>query len=234
MINFFSTVSIVALFISCIGVDTGNAQKSDESKLLANLKKTYHGLDRYARPVANHEDAVKVTAGITLDSFGKHDESAHTLDALAYVSMMWVDNKLTWDPADYNGIKSTRMPVDHIWSPDLVFYNAVYSPQDLSRFYALVYNDGSVIYVPQIKIAIPLVTTSSTDQIKGQLRLGSWTHHKGELDLQLGTYDDVTGAERSRFWKVKDFSTEIKNTLYPCCVEKYPSAQYNFTIAKLF
>ena len=35
----------------------------------------------------------------------------------------WKDDFLTWDPADYEGLQSIRLPVNDIWSPDLVLYN---------------------------------------------------------------------------------------------------------------
>lgn len=35
----------------------------------------------------------------------------------------WHDEKLNWDPDDYNGLKTLRMPCKSIWLPDIVTYN---------------------------------------------------------------------------------------------------------------
>lgn len=35
----------------------------------------------------------------------------------------WFDEKLQWDPADYNGLTVFRMPCTSIWRPDIVLYN---------------------------------------------------------------------------------------------------------------
>lgn len=35
----------------------------------------------------------------------------------------WKDEKLTWDPADYNGLEVMRIPCRKIWLPDIVLYN---------------------------------------------------------------------------------------------------------------
>lgn len=35
----------------------------------------------------------------------------------------WSDEKLKWDPNDYNGLKTLRMPCKSLWLPDIVLYN---------------------------------------------------------------------------------------------------------------
>lgn len=35
----------------------------------------------------------------------------------------WVDYRLSWDPAQYEGIVKLRIPSRHVWLPDIVLYN---------------------------------------------------------------------------------------------------------------
>lgn len=35
----------------------------------------------------------------------------------------WVDYRLSWDPAKYEGINKLRIPSRLIWLPDIVLYN---------------------------------------------------------------------------------------------------------------
>lgn len=35
----------------------------------------------------------------------------------------WVDYRLSWDPAEYEGIDKLRIPSRHVWLPDIVLYN---------------------------------------------------------------------------------------------------------------
>jgi hypothetical protein len=35
----------------------------------------------------------------------------------------WRDYKLSWDPADYGGVKYLHVPSQDIWLPDIVLYN---------------------------------------------------------------------------------------------------------------
>ncbi|KAL8616702.1 hypothetical protein ACOMHN_031684 [Nucella lapillus] len=35
----------------------------------------------------------------------------------------WQDERLTWDPKDFNGLSILRIPCEKIWLPDIVLYN---------------------------------------------------------------------------------------------------------------
>ena len=35
----------------------------------------------------------------------------------------WRDEILTWNPKDYNGVKNVRIPVKHVWTPDIILHN---------------------------------------------------------------------------------------------------------------
>jgi len=35
----------------------------------------------------------------------------------------WLDRLLAWNPDDYGGIDTVRVPVGQIWTPDIVLYN---------------------------------------------------------------------------------------------------------------
>lgn len=45
----------------------------------------------------------------------------NTVDALSLQE--WQDERLIWDPNEYNGLETLRMPCDKIWLPDIVLYN---------------------------------------------------------------------------------------------------------------
>lgn len=46
-----------------------------------------------------------------------------TSHALLFIYLKeWVDLKLKWNPDDYGGITSIRVPSETIWLPDIVLY----------------------------------------------------------------------------------------------------------------
>ena len=40
-----------------------------------------------------------------------------------FVLQLWKDEYLVWDPAEFGGVSSIRVPADKIWTPDLVISN---------------------------------------------------------------------------------------------------------------
>ena len=40
---------------------------------------------------------------------------------------MWMDMKLKWNPALYDGIKSIHIPAEKIWKPDIVLSKRKFS-----------------------------------------------------------------------------------------------------------
>ena len=44
----------------------------------------------------------------------------------------WTDEVLTWNPADFGGIKDLRLPPYVAWTPDIVLYNRCVLVQTLN------------------------------------------------------------------------------------------------------
>ena len=40
-----------------------------------------------------------------------------------WLKQKWYDYKLSWDPADYDGLEMLQVPIDRLWKPDIVLYN---------------------------------------------------------------------------------------------------------------
>lgn len=39
------------------------------------------------------------------------------------VLQSWVDPQLTWDPASFGGVTEIRMPIEYMWTPNIVLLN---------------------------------------------------------------------------------------------------------------
>jgi nicotinic acetylcholine receptor len=40
-----------------------------------------------------------------------------------WLTLKWHDYHMQWDPQDYGGIESIRVPPDKVWLPDIVLFN---------------------------------------------------------------------------------------------------------------
>ena len=49
------------------------------------------------------------------------------LHDLIFYYQWWKDEKMVWNPSDFNGLSKIRIPPDLIWRPDIVLYNGYVS-----------------------------------------------------------------------------------------------------------
>ncbi|XP_069982185.1 neuronal acetylcholine receptor subunit alpha-2-like [Penaeus vannamei] len=95
-------------------------EENDEKRLLDDLMLGY---DRDVRPVKNASHPIVIQLGITLTQIFDMDEKNQVLTTNVWLDQEWVDELLHWDPNDYNGLETIRLPCERIWLPDIVLYN---------------------------------------------------------------------------------------------------------------
>ncbi|KRY74151.1 Acetylcholine receptor subunit beta-type unc-29 [Trichinella pseudospiralis] len=130
------------------------------------------------------------------------DEKNQILQTNVWLTMSWKDPYLRWNPADYNMIKDIRVPVKHIWVPDVVLFNNADGHYEVS-FYSnvMVESDGTILWVP------PAIYKSSCtidvenfpfDEQTCLLVFGSWTYTHQEVYL--------TFYKNKKFIELQDYS----------------------------
>lgn len=40
-----------------------------------------------------------------------------------WLTLKWNDCQFSWNPSDYGGLESLRIPQDRVWVPDIVLFN---------------------------------------------------------------------------------------------------------------
>lgn len=40
-----------------------------------------------------------------------------------WLTLKWNDCQFSWNPGDYGGLESLRIPQDRVWVPDIVLFN---------------------------------------------------------------------------------------------------------------
>lgn len=62
---------------------------------------------------------------------------------------VWKDSSLKWNPAKYGGIEYILLPVNKLWTPDIVLYNYADTRLEEKREVKVtVYSDGKVKWIP--------------------------------------------------------------------------------------
>uniref|UniRef100_A0A8D3A6Y4 Cholinergic receptor nicotinic beta 4 subunit n=1 Tax=Scophthalmus maximus TaxID=52904 RepID=A0A8D3A6Y4_SCOMX len=160
------------------------------------------GKERYnllIRPAVNRTERVTVKLQVSLAQLISVRTDMTTNVWLTQVSH-WVDYRLSWDPAKYEGIDKLRIPSRHIWLPDIVLYNNADGTYEVTVFTnAIVLFNGSINWLPPAiyKSACKIeVKHFPFDQQNCTLKFRSWTYDHTEIDLILKTgaasMDDFT------------------------------------------
>ncbi|XP_006859979.1 PREDICTED: neuronal acetylcholine receptor subunit alpha-6 isoform X2 [Chrysochloris asiatica] len=203
----------ICFFKGCTGC-------ASEERLFHKLFSHYN---QFIRPVENVSDPVTV-----------HFEVAITQLA----NVVWNDYKLRWNPMDYDGIETLRVPADKIWKPDIVLYNnAVGDFQVEGKTKALVQYDGMITWTPPaiFKSSCPMdITFFPFDHQNCSLKFGSWTYDKAEIDLLIiGSKVDMNDFWENSEWEIVDASGYKHDIKYNCCEEIYTDITYSFYIRRL-
>ncbi|KAJ3587456.1 hypothetical protein NHX12_011053 [Muraenolepis orangiensis] len=148
--------------------------------------------DRYnklIRPAVNKSQQVTICIRASLAQLISVNEREQIMTTNCWLSQVWYDYRLMWEPDEYQGIKKIRLPAQHIWLPDIVLYNNADGNYEVS-FYcnAVVSYTGEVSWLPPAiyKSACKIeVRDFPFDQQNCTLKFRSWTYDHTEIDLIL-------------------------------------------------
>uniref|UniRef100_A0A4W3HLJ0 Cholinergic receptor nicotinic alpha 3 subunit n=1 Tax=Callorhinchus milii TaxID=7868 RepID=A0A4W3HLJ0_CALMI len=213
------------------GVVTSEA----EQRLLTKLFENY---SRYTRPVENVSEAVTVYFEVSMSQLVKVDEVNQIMETNLWLKHIWDDYKLRWDPAEFGGVESIRVPCGKIWKPDIVLYNnAVGDFQVEDKTRALLKFNGTVTWKPPaiFKSSCRMdVTYFPFDYQNCSIKFGSWTYDKAKIDLALiGSTINLDNLWENGEWVIMDASGFKHDIKYNCCEEVYADITYSLYIRRL-
>uniref|UniRef100_A0A8C6U6P2 Cholinergic receptor, nicotinic, beta 5b n=1 Tax=Neogobius melanostomus TaxID=47308 RepID=A0A8C6U6P2_9GOBI len=159
-----------------------------EEKLVSHLLSPER-YNKLIRPAVNNSQQVTIYIQVSLAQLINVNEREQIMTTNCWLSQVWNDYRLMWDPEEYEGIKKIRLPSQHIWLPDIVLYNNADGTYEVS-FYsnAVVSNNGEVNWLPPAiyKSACKIeVRDFPFDQQNCTLQFRSWTYDHTEIDLIL-------------------------------------------------
>ncbi|XP_069807118.1 acetylcholine receptor subunit beta [Dendropsophus ebraccatus] len=98
------------------GASTVNPEGSLRDKL-------FKGYNVHVRPTRSPQEKVAVQVGMVLSQIISVNEKDEELTTKGFMNLAWNDLRLTWDPKQYNGIETLRIPSEEVWKPDIVLMN---------------------------------------------------------------------------------------------------------------
>ncbi|XP_038003582.1 neuronal acetylcholine receptor subunit alpha-5 isoform X2 [Motacilla alba alba] len=172
-----------------------------EDRLFKHLFEDYQ---RWVRPVERLNDTIKIKFGLAISQLVDVDEKNQLMTTNVWLKQEWIDVKLRWNPEDYAGITSIRVPSDSIWIPDIVLYDNA---------------DGRF-------------EGTSTKTVNCSMKFGSWTYDGSQVDLILEDYDvDKRDFFDNGEWEIVTATGSKGNRTDGCCW--YPFVTYSFIIRRL-
>ncbi|KAM6453236.1 acetylcholine receptor subunit beta isoform 1-T1 [Liasis olivaceus] len=91
-----------------------------EGRLRQRLFQNY---SRTVLPVRRVSGKVPVRVGISLSQLISLNEKDEELTIKVYMDQEWIDYRLTWDPAEFEGVTSIRLSAEEVWLPEVVLMN---------------------------------------------------------------------------------------------------------------
>ncbi|WKX88903.1 hypothetical protein Q1695_008496 [Nippostrongylus brasiliensis] len=207
---------------------TGERRYTDEQRLLYHLMRDY---EKAVRPVRNASHTVTVRLGMTMTNIFDMDERNQVLTINVWLDQEWNDELLRWNPDDFGGIQSLRIPCDLIWLPDIVLYN---NADDYTAGYmrsrAMVLYTGTVFWPPPTQLRSTCkvdVSLFPFDEQRCSLKFGSWTYHGFQVDVTNRSENiDLTNYVPSGEFDLVKVYQKRRVVKYTCCPEPYPDITF--------
>ncbi|KAM7450877.1 hypothetical protein ABFA07_001565 [Porites harrisoni] len=99
-----------------------NRTDDAESRLINNLMKNYD-IKRQILPTNNRSKAVVVTFDMAFSLLVDLDSKDQIMTCNIWVRQFWTNNRLSWDPDEFEGITVINVSPKIVWKPDILLYN---------------------------------------------------------------------------------------------------------------
>ncbi|KAM4766729.1 neuronal acetylcholine receptor subunit alpha-5 isoform 3-T3 [Cyanocitta cristata] len=189
-----------------------------EDRLFKHLFEDYQ---RWVRPVEHLNDTIKIKFGLAISQLVDVDEKNQLMTTNVWLKQEWIDVKLRWNPEDYAGITSIRVPSDSIWIPDIVLYDNADGRFEGTSTKTVVKYDGTIAWTPpaNYKSSCTIdVTFFPFDLQNCSMKFGSWTYDGSQVDLILEDYDvDKRDFFDNGEWEIVTATGSKGNRTDGCC-----------------
>lgn len=222
--NNFFPVLLFILHIVCIdAIAVRSSSCSSETKSpMVKLKR--HLLCEYdpdVRPVKGNNNMTHVNFFMK-PHFFEYSHVSEIFTLHGWMSMLWNDSHLMWDPAQYDNIKWIPVSGNEIWVPDVLIHNGRIeeSSSDYERSKCWVSRQGMIRWLMAAKYSTSCITDNTWwpyNTLNCTIQFGSWSHSGDEIDLdtnqnKVSNFDFASNVYANVEWDlVKVYITRWEN-----------------------
>uniref|UniRef100_A0A8C3ANB1 Neuronal acetylcholine receptor subunit alpha-5 n=1 Tax=Cyclopterus lumpus TaxID=8103 RepID=A0A8C3ANB1_CYCLU len=150
------------------------------------FKYLFGNYQKWVRPVEYLNQTIRVKFGLAISQLVDVDEKNQRMTTNVWMKQEWLDRKLRWNPEDYLGITTIRVPSNRIWLPDVVLYDNSDGRFEGTVTKAVVKYDGTISWTPPANYksaCIIDVTFFPFDLQNCSMKFGSWTYDGSQVSL---------------------------------------------------
>ncbi|NP_001166024.1 nicotinic acetylcholine receptor alpha 10 subunit precursor [Nasonia vitripennis] len=228
-------LSLVLVILLGLLVHVMSVGETNSTCSLAASKSPHLRLNRYlfcdyditVRPVIHHKNATNISIHFDPLRIDFMDESS-TFILHTWNTWSWMDEFLTWNPKDFDGINETRVESAKIWTPDLALYNSADMTETqigIPSVPCILVNDGQLVCIAPVKY-VTHCTTDFTywpyDEQTCNIRLSSWNNHALDINIDYNNSTIEMGYYKTNNeWDVRAFILKEHVKYYDCCPETF-------------
>ncbi|KAJ3608087.1 hypothetical protein NHX12_025137 [Muraenolepis orangiensis] len=144
---------LVLLFLSLTGGGVCSHQVCSYQDVLDYLNLTRDNeLYTSTRPVLDYTHPTVVHMDITLYAILAVIEKTQTFTPFIWINLQWNNERISWDPSQFCGIKALSLPKEMLWRPDLFIPEMTEMDNASQSPYVYISFDGNVTFEEDLKV----------------------------------------------------------------------------------
>ncbi|XP_019622605.1 PREDICTED: neuronal acetylcholine receptor subunit alpha-9-like [Branchiostoma belcheri] len=225
-----------AIFLCCLLIHHSCVLTAATERTLLDALLVNYTSD--ARPVKDPMQNVTVRFELVLAQIIEVIARDQMLTVNVWFRHYWDDEFLVWNPEDYDGITSIRIPSEKIWRPDIVLYERIHEEgwSETPNTHAHVNHNGSVQWLYPITLKSSCLMDVSLfpyDVQSCPLKFSSWAYDGLAVDIvNTSATGDSENFIQNEEWDLVSFAAAKNIQYYNCCTQPYPDVTFTIEIAR--
>lgn len=117
---FIASFFLICTILSSDGFEGNDPadDQTDELNIIENITSEYK---KSVRPSSD----VEIYIDINFIQIVSVEEKSQTMTTISYLTLSWLDKRLSWTKANYDDLDEILIPIKNIWTPDISIINQV-------------------------------------------------------------------------------------------------------------